>query len=144
MYADADAFTATRAAYSVLGWRYEVAGAADPVVSTNVRWLAGYRHPRHGVPEIAAALLAEFEAASGLKAIRETIGPADPEPKPRRPRADRTDQVNELSLSISRVRTLIDHHHRGISQGATTTGTASSTPLCFYVAPRRQTGRVVE
>lgn len=71
---DAEAFTATRVACERLGWRYEVAGAADPVVSANVRWLAGYRHPRHELPGIAAALLEGFEAAGELMAGAESVG----------------------------------------------------------------------
>ncbi|WP_245721383.1 TnsA-like heteromeric transposase endonuclease subunit [Nocardia pseudovaccinii] len=71
---DAEAFTATGVACEVLGWRYEVAGAVDPVVSANLRWLAGYRHPRHDLPEITAGLLVVFEVPGGLMAGAESVG----------------------------------------------------------------------
>jgi hypothetical protein len=57
---DAAKFEATRRACGQLGWEYRVAGAPDPIVVSNVRWLAGYRHPRHARREVAAALRAMF------------------------------------------------------------------------------------
>jgi hypothetical protein len=63
---DQVAFDATREACTALGWRYEVAGAAPEALLANVRWLAGYRHPRHHLPEAAAALRAVFAAPAGL------------------------------------------------------------------------------
>ncbi|MFE4371575.1 TnsA-like heteromeric transposase endonuclease subunit [Streptomyces sp. NPDC056835] len=41
-------FAAARAACEAVGWGYRVVGEVDPVRMVNVRWLAGYRHPRHG------------------------------------------------------------------------------------------------
>ncbi len=38
--------------------------AADDAFVANVRWLAGYRHPRHRIPELAELLREAF--ASGL------------------------------------------------------------------------------
>jgi hypothetical protein len=35
------------AAARSVGWHYRVMGAPDPVGAANIRWLAGYRHPRH-------------------------------------------------------------------------------------------------
>jgi hypothetical protein len=43
---DREAFAAAGRACARLGWRYAVWGAADPVPAANLRWLAGYRHPR--------------------------------------------------------------------------------------------------
>ena len=65
---DADAFAVTRAACELVGWRYEVAGSPSPVVVGNVRWLSGYRHPRHDLPPVAAALQAAFAAPIRLMA----------------------------------------------------------------------------
>ncbi|MFD7596305.1 TnsA-like heteromeric transposase endonuclease subunit [Kitasatospora sp. NPDC059812] len=31
-----------------VGWDYRIARPPDPVLAANVRWLSGYRHPRHG------------------------------------------------------------------------------------------------
>lgn len=59
---DREAFAAARQASEAAGWEYRLAGGCDPVLVANVRWLAGYRHPRHRVPGIAARLL---EAAAG-------------------------------------------------------------------------------
>src|SRR6185437_13783038 len=55
-------------------WRYEVAGSPVPVVVGNVRWLSGYRHPRHDLPDVAAALQVAFAAPTGLMAGAESVG----------------------------------------------------------------------
>jgi hypothetical protein len=57
-------FEATRQACARVGWEYRLVGAADGVVTANVRWLAGYRHPRHDLPEAADALRRVFAAAA--------------------------------------------------------------------------------
>ena len=57
---DVTKFAATARACKLVGWQYAVVGAADPVMSANLRWLSGYRHPRHRVPVVAADLLATF------------------------------------------------------------------------------------
>ncbi len=44
--ADAEAFAVTAQACDEVGWEYRRVGAIDPVWAANVRWLAGYRHPR--------------------------------------------------------------------------------------------------
>lgn len=60
-------FAATRTACEVVGWGYRVVGEVDAVRMVNVRWLAGYRHPRHGADEgLVARLLALFSASSPL------------------------------------------------------------------------------
>jgi hypothetical protein len=38
------------------GWAYLRAGALDPVLAANLRWLADYKHPRTLNPAHAAAL----------------------------------------------------------------------------------------
>ena len=43
---DAEAFEVTAQACASVGWRYRRVGEVDPVLAANVRWLAGYRHPR--------------------------------------------------------------------------------------------------
>lgn len=57
---DLAAFEATRRACDLVGWEYRLVGALDPVGTANLRWLSGYRHPRHGIPAVAAALRAAF------------------------------------------------------------------------------------
>jgi hypothetical protein len=44
---DEAAFEATARACELAGWQFRRAGAVGPVLLANVRWLAGYRHPRH-------------------------------------------------------------------------------------------------
>ncbi|MFI5608650.1 TnsA-like heteromeric transposase endonuclease subunit [Amycolatopsis sp. NPDC051903] len=44
---DQAAFDATRAACTLMGWAYDVVGPTLGTRLANVRWLAGYRHPRH-------------------------------------------------------------------------------------------------
>jgi hypothetical protein len=71
---DAAKFEATRRACGQLGWEYRVVGAPDPIVVSNVRWLAGYRHPRHDVPEVAAGLRGVFAEPGGLMTGARSVG----------------------------------------------------------------------
>jgi hypothetical protein len=43
---DAAAFTATARACESVGWQFRRVGALDAIRAANLRWLAGYRHPR--------------------------------------------------------------------------------------------------
>ena len=71
---DAARFDATRRACEQVGWRYHVVGASDPIVTANVRWLSGYRHPRHELADVAAALRHAFGEKTGLMAGAESAG----------------------------------------------------------------------
>jgi len=53
--ADAAAFAATDRACSLVGWQYRLLHEPDATVASNVRWLAGYRHPRCARPELQQA-----------------------------------------------------------------------------------------
>jgi hypothetical protein len=44
--ADAEAFAVTAEACAWVGWEFRRVGEIDPVLGSNVRWLARYRHPR--------------------------------------------------------------------------------------------------
>ena len=50
---DAAKFEATARACAMVGWNYRLVGVPDPIVTANLRWLAGYRHPRHDLPTSA-------------------------------------------------------------------------------------------
>jgi len=71
---DLAAFDAMRRACEVLGWEYRLVGAPDPIVAANLRWLAGYRHPRHYLPGFAGALRAAFAEPAPLMAGAEAVG----------------------------------------------------------------------
>ncbi|MBB5804329.1 hypothetical protein F4560_004097 [Saccharothrix ecbatanensis] len=71
---DQAAFDAARTACAQLGRRYEVGGAPLETLLANLRWLAGYRHPRHHVPDTAAALRAAFAVPTGLLNGAEQVG----------------------------------------------------------------------
>lgn len=71
---DQVAFDATREVCEALGWRYEVVGTPPAALLANVRWLAGYRHPRHRLPDVAAALRAVFACPVGLLDGAEQVG----------------------------------------------------------------------
>lgn len=43
---DAEAFAVTARACESVGWEFRRGGAMDAVRTANLRWLAGYRHPR--------------------------------------------------------------------------------------------------
>lgn len=63
---DAVAFEATRRACYEVGWDYRLVGTPDPVMAANVRWLAGYRHPRYARPEVTVALREVFAVPGTL------------------------------------------------------------------------------
>lgn len=48
------------AAAEAVGWSYRLAGPPDPVLVANVRWLAGYRHPRYAAGPWMPALAEAF------------------------------------------------------------------------------------
>jgi hypothetical protein len=55
----------TAAACQVAGWEFRLVGEPDPVWAANLRWIAGYRHPRFASPEIEKPLVSAF-ARPGL------------------------------------------------------------------------------
>lgn len=55
---DMAVFETTGQACAQVGWQYRLVGSLDPVLTANVRWLAGYRHPRHRLVHVADRLLA--------------------------------------------------------------------------------------
>ncbi|MGO4459899.1 TnsA-like heteromeric transposase endonuclease subunit [Streptomyces sp. M-16] len=71
----AAAFAGTRAACASVGWGYRVVGEVDAVRIANVRWLAGYRHPRHGASKrVVDRLLALFSVPSPLVGQAALVG----------------------------------------------------------------------
>jgi hypothetical protein len=71
---DAAKFDATAEACALAGWEYRLVGAADEIVTANVRWLAGYRHPRHHLPGLADMLRRVFAPAAPLMSGAEAAG----------------------------------------------------------------------
>ena len=71
---DVAKFDATQGACDLVGWEYRLVGATDPIVTTNLRWLAGYRHPRHRQPAVAEALLATVTGTTPLTVAAEQVG----------------------------------------------------------------------
>uniref|UniRef100_UPI001009E285 TnsA-like heteromeric transposase endonuclease subunit n=1 Tax=Streptomyces roseicoloratus TaxID=2508722 RepID=UPI001009E285 len=71
---DAEAFAATERACRAIGWEFRLAGAPDGVLLANVRWLAGYRHPRHLVGAVADRLLGVFGRERALRDGVERVG----------------------------------------------------------------------
>ncbi|WP_331768207.1 TnsA-like heteromeric transposase endonuclease subunit [Embleya sp. NBC_00896] len=66
------------AACEAVGWSYRRLEPPDPVLVANVRWLAGYRHPRHrGSPAVEAAVMDAFARArpliEGVRAVGDPI-----------------------------------------------------------------------
>ncbi len=62
----AEAFAATARACAQVGWEFQRLGAAPVVSDANLRWLAGYRHPRCWREEVADALMATFVTPRSL------------------------------------------------------------------------------
>ena len=72
--ADVAKFDATAKACALLGWQYRLVGAADSVRAANVRWLAGYRHPRHRLPAPVDRLRTVFTRPTPLMDGAEAVG----------------------------------------------------------------------
>ena len=74
---DAAAFEATARACDLAGWQFRRVGAVGPVLLANVRWLAGYRHPRHGVrvalPACREAFGAGLPLAGGARLLGDPV-----------------------------------------------------------------------
>lgn len=67
--ADAVKFEATAAACAVAGnWSFRLVHELEPVLAANVRWLSGYRHPRHQDLDLGAALRRVFAGGGALLA----------------------------------------------------------------------------
>ncbi|WP_319676441.1 TnsA-like heteromeric transposase endonuclease subunit [Streptomyces sp. ME18-1-4] len=71
---DAAKFAVTGAACRSVGWDFVRVGTPDGVLMANVRWLAGYRHPRVHRPEVAARLVEVFVEGGGLLAGARRVG----------------------------------------------------------------------
>lgn len=71
---DAAKFDATRRACELLEWEYRLVGTPDTVQVRNLRWLAGYRHPRHHVAPAAARLVEVFTRRGPLLDGAQTVG----------------------------------------------------------------------
>lgn len=71
---DAEAFEVTADACESVGWGYRRVGVPDPVLAANVRWLAGYRHPRCLRGEHGAGLLEAFASPAPLLAGAQAVG----------------------------------------------------------------------
>jgi hypothetical protein len=71
---DAAAFAAMAAACEQVRWSYRLVGEPDPVRLANVRWLAGYRHPRHHDTPMAASVLEVFAQPRPLMAGAAEVG----------------------------------------------------------------------
>jgi hypothetical protein len=64
----------TAAACEVIGWQYRVAGEPDPVWAANLRWMAGYRHPRFADPPLEEQLLDAFAEPGPLAEVAGRAG----------------------------------------------------------------------
>lgn len=71
---DAAVFAATARWCAQVGWTYRRVGELDQVRAANLRWLAGYRHPRYAVPGQAARLREVFTEPGPLMAGADTVG----------------------------------------------------------------------
>ena len=56
----------TAAACQSAGWEFRLVGEPDPVWAANLRWIAGYRHPRFASPEIEELLVSAFSRSGFL------------------------------------------------------------------------------
>lgn len=71
---DVAKFETTAVVCERLGWEYRLVAGLDRIMVGNVRWLAGYRHPRHDVAGIAGPLREVFAAATPLMAGARAVG----------------------------------------------------------------------
>ncbi|MFF6772883.1 TnsA-like heteromeric transposase endonuclease subunit [Streptomyces sp. NPDC012637] len=59
-------FSGTQAACEAVGWDYRLVGEIDRVRVANLRWLAGFRHPRFGGVGLTEAVEAAFAVPGPL------------------------------------------------------------------------------
>ncbi len=71
---DAAKFETTAGACALAGWDYRRIGALDPVLAANLRWLAGYRHPRYAMPAYAGDLVQAFACPLALMDGARAVG----------------------------------------------------------------------
>jgi hypothetical protein len=71
---DARVFRMTAMACGQAGWEFRRAGAIDPVVRANIRWLSRYRHQRCRIEPAAAELLEAFTPGMPLLAGALQVG----------------------------------------------------------------------
>lgn len=71
---DERAFEVTAAFCEQLGWGFRRVGVSDAVLTANVRWLAGYRHPRHDLAATASALRSVFSQPASLLVGAQEVG----------------------------------------------------------------------
>jgi len=71
---DEAVFAATAAMAGRAGWAYERVGELPVVRAANLRWLAGYRHPRYARAAVMAALAEVFAAPGPLRAGAAAVG----------------------------------------------------------------------
>jgi hypothetical protein len=64
----------TAAACTAIGWTFCVVGEPDPVWAANLRWLAGYRHPRFGDEHLESKLLELFACPQTLGKAAQQAG----------------------------------------------------------------------
>jgi hypothetical protein len=57
-----------------VGWGYAVVGEPEPVPAANLRWLAGYRHPRFHDTSVATRLDEAFAAPARLRDGANRVG----------------------------------------------------------------------
>jgi hypothetical protein len=75
--ADADSrykFAVTAAACQAVGWEFRLVGEPDPVWAANLRWLAGYRHPRFADPDIEQRLVSSLAEPRPLAEAARQVG----------------------------------------------------------------------
>jgi hypothetical protein len=71
---DADVFEVSAVACASVGWGYRRVGELDPVLAANMRWLAGYRHPRCVREQYRARLLEVFAEPTPVLAGVAAVG----------------------------------------------------------------------
>ncbi|MFE7836355.1 TnsA-like heteromeric transposase endonuclease subunit [Streptomyces sp. NPDC057474] len=71
---DATKFAVTAVACRAVGWDFQRVGMPEAVQMANVRWLAGYRHPRVHRSEVAARLVEVFADGGDLLAGARRVG----------------------------------------------------------------------
>lgn len=70
----AESFAVTAEACHQVGWTFRRTGGPEPVLAANVRWLAGYRHPRCLRPDAADAFRNLLGRPQPLLAAADAIG----------------------------------------------------------------------
>ncbi|WP_460771525.1 TnsA-like heteromeric transposase endonuclease subunit [Mariniluteicoccus flavus] len=103
---DQRTFDATGQLYKMVGWDYEVVGDLSPVLRSNLRWIAAYRHPRNANSGVSWDALRSAVAERGRVRLSTLPQLLDVSPMALLPHVYYRLWTGDLSVDIARLLSL--------------------------------------